>query len=443
MYLAFEQWSRRHEGAGALLSTAPSAAPSQQLFLQEGQAAHIEDSSSARTRFETDSVDPTHTAAAAADGTTAPPPQQQQQKPLKRNKSWQNLKGRLSVTEAKPIQSNRTEEEEDHSHSVGDHIEVSAAPATTCSSSYARFSTDNTPTAANNNKAPSRWRTLASLFQRSHQANDNEDYLTAEGGDAPSSPTLAELEDLLVQRIQQAQVVFIHHESSFQRIILSSRMLDDALTPMGWMLFLDAVYTFILLIFSIVDAAESAKMQQLSAWSTYEVMYFRVVNSTALSSFLVSSCVACILQRKPIRSSAYCWFAFLMLLPPLLTHCLMGFVLFAPVLLPILAVVLWFEQWSRKKFRTGKTSRHVNRSFMVRACARVLLNFAAALVISASFNYAILYVYDRGAHGNPEGYGEVIALEFVSRNLVCTVDSISRSAANVLQSLSAIGPSLF
>lgn len=80
---------------------------------------------------------------------------------------------------------------------------------------------------------------------------------------------------------------------------------------------------------------------------------------------------------------------------------------------------------------------------MVRACARVLLNFAAALVISASFNYAILYVYDRGAHGNPEGYGEVIALEFVSRNLVCTVDSISRSAANVLQSLSAIGPSLF
>ncbi|CUE61964.1 transmembrane protein, putative [Bodo saltans] len=368
--------------------------------------------------------------------------------------------------------------------------------------------------------------------------------LAASGGDDDTA-ALRVLEEALATETVLANQLFDDDPVSFERVLLTSRLLDDALTPVSWILFLDGVYCIVLFFVSLVAALHlKQKQPSMSHWVVYEVFYFKLLNSSASASFVVSAWVACTLQRQPLRSNKMFLLSIMLIAPPLVTHVVPGIFVFAPLLLLPLVMSIAFEFWTRRRYAVhynnssttatasgggssdsnddggsasreqspvsaagaaaGDGSRDENlgggggvvsagtlittadgsgeegqggsnkspsytdaggtadssggvvatttgqeerqqliRSFAVRALSRVLVNFITAVALSMSFNLAILYIYHKGEAGNPTGYFDVIGVEFTSRDLVCTLNSLGNGLANILQSLSAVGPALF
>lgn len=245
---------------------------------------------------------------------------------------------------------------------------------------------------------------------------------------------LKQREVTLIDRMELLKKVFDEEQESFEDVLFESRMIDEALTPLSWILFFDAIYTLVLLFVSMRETFQVAEQQTLTPFQLYEALYFPVVNSTALPSFLVSSWVACVLQRRPIYTDKYFLLAALLALPPFLTHCAIGCFLGAPIILPLLAFAFFFEHQTRHRYRTRNA-----KSLILRGTARLVLNFTIAFVMGASFNYSVLMVYEPGLNGNPTYWPSVIAAEWRARSIVCTLDSYGENLANVLQSLGSIG----
>ena len=239
----------------------------------------------------------------------------------------------------------------------------------------------------------------------------------------------------LKKLVGEAVELFRAHPACFERVALETRFLDDSLTPRGWMLLLDAIYCIVLFIFSIDDGTARAKGK--SPWITYEVVYFRILNSTALSSFLVSSVVRCILTRQPVLKSTYVRIGLVILFPAILTHCLPACVVYFPIIAPIVMIGIVVERAARAAFSASK-KRNMYVSFLARGGARVLVNFTTSVALSLTFNLAILWIYHRGEGGAPTGWWDAVLDEYRSRNVVCTLDSVGESVANVLQSLASI-----
>ena len=159
------------------------------------------------------------------------------------------------------------------------------------------------------------------------------------------------------EMIAEAQRLFDAHENSFERVLLSSRLLDDALTPMGWMLSLDAAYSIVLFVVCVEEAVSMRSRHHLSHWETYELIYFRMLNSTAVPSFFVSSVISCVLQRRHVWSDTYVRLSIALVFPAIVTHCLVGAAVFFPIVGVILCAGCAFEVWSRRSFASGKGSR--------------------------------------------------------------------------------------
>jgi hypothetical protein len=77
-------------------------------------------------------------------------------------------------------------------------------------------------------------------------------------------------------------------------------------------------------------------------------------------------------------------------------------------------------------------------SFVARGSARVLVNFTTSICLSVSFNLAILFIYHQGEGGARRGWAAALEDEVASRSIVCTLDSLDTSVANLLQSLATV-----
>ena len=254
--------------------------------------------------------------------------------------------------------------------------------------------------------------------------------LVAVNGDDPTVNKATTLEDATAT----AHRVFLDHGLAFEHIVFASRAIDNVLTPKLVMLGLDGIYCVVLFIACAVEAHGSDAFQPKSwrgssAWFTYQVLYFRVINSSSVSALLIGALLR--LSLVPVRRGLDKMMVIaplVILLPVLATHCLAGFAVFLPLMGPVVVLMVLIERFARR-----------HNSLLVRAASRVLLNVVADYVLSASFNLAALYLYRNGTGGTSSfSYLEAIVTEFEGRSMVCTIDTYAQSFANMLQVIGSV-----
>ena len=273
--------------------------------------------------------------------------------------------------------------------------------------------------------------------------------------------------------------VLDNDDDSFERVLFASRMVDSAMTPMRWVLFVDFLYCVALVLVSLVDAINQQRTQYLSFWATYELFYFRLLNSSTIPCFAVSSVLSAILSGKqnvftrrvlhttaigseerkndqsnsklfqqfsdlrlnllshPATRSWYCRCAFIVLIPAVVSHSLPG-VIICFVLVPILAGSVAAERLCRSPTQWFRRSAAL--WVFCRAVSRLVLNFVVSVVLSISFNVALLRLYHHGENGYTCTWLDCITLELDSRSLACTLNSLTASAVNFLQTMSSFFP---
>jgi len=77
------------------------------------------------------------------------------------------------------------------------------------------------------------------------------------------SDAMKRCERRILHTLQKAFAVFDEEQESFEDVLLESRRLDEALTPLSWILFFDAIYTLVIFAVSVRQTQEMIEQQAL------------------------------------------------------------------------------------------------------------------------------------------------------------------------------------
>ena len=210
-------------------------------------------------------------------------------------------------------------------------------------------------------------------------------------------------------------------------VILEKASLDNKFTPQAWMLTLQLLYAVIFLLICIV---ESGKVTY-TAWTTYEAVYFRFINSSTSVGLLTNS-----ILRRFYRFDGKHYVDFfvvasaIILFPPFVTHTIPGLILY--FWLTVGVAVLVFAAVQTRKVLATQTWFHQQsyRSVAYRITLRFFLTAVLTFVLQMGFNYAVLF-YKRDTFQLT--YFEVVSWEYESRGLHCFLIDAFETLTNTLQ----------
>jgi hypothetical protein len=234
----------------------------------------------------------------------------------------------------------------------------------------------------------------------------------------------------------------------FDYVILPSRLVDTKLTPLIVVLCANFAYCLIFLLVNLIQVTTATQTPRLHWLDQYQIFYFRAMNSTSMATLLVDSGIRALILGTPLRRSFFFVASLIMILPALVSHCLIGAVLYPYIVLPLLVFPLSFDHFVRTNIRF-RSSAKLTRMFLLRSVSRVTVLFGVCTALSLSYNYALLFAYSRvprgpqvepyfSAMGPRVGYVDVIWADMSSRKVSCVFEELSADVVNVLQHLSSV-----
>ena len=240
----------------------------------------------------------------------------------------------------------------------------------------------------------------------------------------------------------------------FEYALLPSRTLDVRLVPVPIVLVANLFYCVVFVLMCIGGQAGSSTndAQPLSWFDRYQVVYFQILNSTAVGSLLVDSVVRVTLRRRHdfklmlLLQNPYVCASLLLILPPLITHCLIGAVLYVWVIGPLLGLPLYVNYLIQNSHFLRRNST-ITILFVLRSATRVAIIFSVCTALSLSFNYTAYFLY----RGNPNHYDNandvippqqqylnVLGDDYNARSYACMFEEWTATVQSVMQHFSAL-----
>jgi len=232
--------------------------------------------------------------------------------------------------------------------------------------------------------------------------------------------------------------------ASFEYVVFPNRATDIRLAPVTVVVSLNLLYCLVLLI-AVMTRLPSAK---LSAFDQYQVLYYVFLNSTAVGSLAVDSFMRARLLRRRIMQDAYVRVTVVLLVAPVLTHCIPGGLVYGWAVLPVVVVscvafprlVEGFLNYA-KRFKNVSRTRMFWREFIARSIVRILLTTGVCAALSMSYNYAALFIYRNISLDSSSKwvvhpdipYWQVPRYDYESRTLQCVFEEMFNGYAATMQ----------
>ncbi len=239
----------------------------------------------------------------------------------------------------------------------------------------------------------------------------------------------------------------------FEYALLPSRTLDVRLVPVPIVLVANLLYCTILVVVCVGGqlSDDATSTSQLSWFDAYQVIYFQILNSTAVGSLLVDAVVRVTLRRrddfrlKLLLQSPYVCAAIVLILPALVTHCVIGAVLYAWIIVPLVGLPLFIGNVIQNSHFLRRNST-ITILFILRSGVRVAIIFSVCTALSISFNYAALYFYQSDAtHSRGPDmmkahtrYFDAILDDYNSRSYDCLFEEWTLTVRSAMQHFSAL-----
>lgn len=205
------------------------------------------------------------------------------------------------------------------------------------------------------------------------------------------------------------------------------------LCPKYWWLLSQLLLSCAYLVYVVLDSSKTAKAALISSWDTYQIVFFRMLNSSLPLTSLINVALRINFDKRGAKTS-FMFVGCLLLVAPFATHVLPMAVLFAPIsaLFALLAYGTWMV--FRSALNCMQESHTLSESRMLNVAIHIgFRTVCTALVImycQSMYNYGVL-LYSTFPLSS---YFDIIRVEAESRaNVGCTLHVVQSDVSNILQ----------